>query len=199
MLTVIGAIANLASILGIVGLFVAWRTFRADHERSRREKAIEYILDWVRGLDRRATLARKFVEMFNQHQAKCLFEQKSFHIDRDLAPLMEGVFEQMPEVEDGQFNITQAMSADLRWIIVNYINNLEAIMSAWYYQVADRKMLAEQFSYLISPSLGNFLLPEFRVAANAQEHYPAITAFVMSYKTDRAATLLGKVYSVKAL
>lgn len=192
MFEILQALAHVAIVVGIIGVLAAWRQFRADHERSRREKAIEYIFVWVQNLDRRATLARKLVETFNQRQAKALIDQKAFKIDDDHGPLIDGVFDTPVELESGKYKITEAMSAELRWIIVSYINNLEAIMAAWYYHVADRKIIAEQFAYLISPSDGHFILEEFRTAANNARHYPAISAFVRSYKASSEETLAGK-------
>lgn len=192
MFEILEGLGDIALVVGVFGLIAGWRQYRSDHDRSRREKAIEYILVWVQSLNRRATLARKLVETFNHQQAKALIEQRAFKIDDEHAPLIEGIFEPLPVLEDEKYKITQAMSAELRWIIVSYINNLEAIMAAWYYHVADRKIIAEQFAYLISPSNGHFILEEFRATANDAQHYPAISAFVRSYKASREETLAGK-------
>ena len=55
----------IGAILITVGLLLNWMQMRADHERARREKAVEYILSWARNVDRRGTLARKLVETFS--------------------------------------------------------------------------------------------------------------------------------------
>ena len=170
--------AHLAEVLLIVGLFIAWRQFRAEHERARREKAIEYILKWVEGLDRRATLARKLVEKMDFDTGLRVFNQEAFHLDEKFGPLLDGVFPELPPKNDGRYFLDPGASAELRWLIVSYLNNLEAVMIAWLHNVADRDIIASQFKFLVSPKSGQYILKNFREAAGGLETYPGIDAFV---------------------
>ena len=173
----------IGAVLITVGLLLNWMQMRADHERARREKAVEYILSWARNVDRRGTLARKLVETFSFEQCKSLINQEAFEVGRPKAVLVEGIFGEMPEERDGKYQLDLSKSAELRWMVVSYLNNLEAIISGWRHHVADRQIIAEQFKFLVSPSNGHFILEEFRKAAGL-DNYPAIEEFAKERKEE---------------
>ena len=176
----ISAAANVAIALG---LSLTWFQIRADHDRSRRERAVEFILGWARNLDRRGTAARKLVEKLPFEQAKALFQQEAFEIDAKHHDHVESVFLELPPVEGQKFQIDVKLSAELRWLTVTYLNNLEAVIAAWRHKVADERIIAEQFRYLVSPVDNQFILERFRQAANGDTNYPAIAQFVRKLRS----------------
>ena len=65
--------ANIATMIGaiaVVGVFVqinlARKQLIADHERSRREKTVELLLEWTKNLKEDNSLARKIVESLDE-------------------------------------------------------------------------------------------------------------------------------------
>lgn len=171
-----------AEVVIALGLGLNWMQMRADHDRSRRERAVEYILGWTRYLDQRGTAARKLVEKLSFEQASDLFNQEAFEIDERHGGYIASVFADMPEKIAGKYKIDLKMSAELRWLVVTYLNNLEAILVGWRHNVADRDIVAEQFRYLVSPQQNHFILENFRNAADGPTNYPGIAEFVQELK-----------------
>jgi hypothetical protein len=57
-------------------------------------------------------------------------------------------------------------------------------LAAVRHGVADKKIIKEQLSYLMSPEKGHFLLQKFRVAAGGPKNYPAIEEFSRELAED---------------
>ncbi len=70
-----------------------------------------------------------------------------------------------------------------RWEVVCYLNMLESILSAWHHGIADKKIIEEEFKYLIDPKDNHGLLPKFRKVAG--DSYPAITAFANHLQKEK--------------
>lgn len=96
----ISAIANsiiaLVNIIMAFTIFLAWKQIKADHERSRREAAIQLISSWVSTLTQRASAARKLVDAFTFDQAKALFNQEGFELDSKYSGLIDAALDSPP-------------------------------------------------------------------------------------------------------
>lgn len=179
----ISAVANVVVAVGLVLAYLQLRHSReamlADHERARRDRAVDLIADWARNLNQRASAARKLVETFDAAQSKALFAQEEFRIEAKHAGLLDSALAgQGPKPESGMLLVNTEMSSELRWQIVTFLNNLEAIAAAWRHDVADTKIIEEEFRYLISEEKGQYILEQFRIAAGMARTYPAISKFV---------------------
>ncbi|MEQ4618293.1 MAG: hypothetical protein ABN482_09625 [Corticimicrobacter sp.] len=180
--------SSVTTAVGVV--FVAFqallarRSLKADHERSRRENAIKLLMHMDVIRQRQSSIARKFAETLSFEQSKALLNQESFKVDSKHRELLLGCISKESNLHnstkdsDSQIEIPVSDSADIRWQIVSYLNNLESTLSAWRHNVADRNMLEEQYQFLISPSEGHYLLKEFRKAAGGPRHFPSIEEFV---------------------
>lgn len=164
---------------------LAQKSLKADHERSRREKAIKLLMHMDVIRQRQSSIARKFAETLSFEQSKALLNQESFTVDSKHKELLLGCVSKESSLHessknpDGQIEIPVSDCADIRWQIVSYLNNLESTLSAWRHNVADRDMLEEQYHFLVSPSDGHYLLKEFRKAAGGPRHFPSIEEFVL--------------------
>lgn len=78
---------------------------------------------------------------------------------------------------ENEFELTKEQIKKLRHLIITYLNLLESILVAWQYSIADREIIEDQFSYLVSPKEGHNVLEDFRIASGSQESYPAIEIF----------------------
>ena len=174
--TWISAVANIFIALG-VGL--AWWSFRGDHERSRREKAIELVSQWAINMNKRGSAARKLVETLDKEKSKSLWKQEPLKIEKKHIGLLRAALEVEVEAPNGSdIPLEETQSSELRWQVVTFLNNLESVLSAWRHNVADKEIISEQFRYLVSPTDGHYILEEFRIAAGGNHTYPAIKEFV---------------------
>ena len=188
--TVIGSLA----IFGIIfQIYLASKQIKADHERSRREKAVELIKDWSKSVQREQTWARKLVEQFSAEQCRYLFNQSCFDLPKKLEPHLHQFFEiEKDQKKNGSITLTEKQVVTLRWYIVSYLNLLEAILVSWQYSVVDREIIEHEFSFLFSPEQGHFALSEFRSAAGGQKTYPAIEIFANHLEEKRRSVLKEK-------
>ena len=167
------------------------KVFEQDHEKSRKEKAIELLMFWDQTLARSSTLARKLVENFNFEQSKQLLNQEAItNLDIKYKNSFLTIFpdlekqgqEGIDETVDGNFfTLKKEYFGLLRWEIISYLNNLETVLSSWAHNVCDKKMIAEQFEYLVSTQNNHFLLEYFRQACGPSS-YPCISKFITELK-----------------
>ena len=182
---------------------ISKQSLHDEHEKARREKAIEVLQFWHQRLSRRSSLARKLVENFTFTQSKQL-------LDQDLVTKIPIIFKEnilsiFPDIElQGKEGIIYSTNSDeiclsseysglLRWEIVSYLNHLETMLSAWHHNVADQEMLEEQLTYLVSSKNNHFLLENFRQAAGDGESYPSIKVFIAYLKNKSEKETLAKI------
>lgn len=198
------AVASSAAALGVLGVIYQTRTaiqqlntsiqsLSADHERSRRERAIELLRHWDSNLTLSGAVARKFAESLDFEASKCLFQQKPFTIKNTHFGLFVGCLspasakQRGDEKPEGDIEVTERESSEIRWAVLSYLNHLETVLAAVRHNVADKDMLYEQFTYLVSPSDGHYLLEDFRRAAGGGATYPSIEAFADELKQKHQA------------
>ena len=180
--TWISAVANIFIALG-VGLALC--SFRGDHERSRREKAVELISQWALNLNKRGSAARKLVETLDHEKSKLLFNQEPLTIGKKHIGLVRAALEaDVNEPEGNEIDLDENQSSELRWQVVTFLNSLESVLSAWRHNIADKDIITEQFRYLVSKTDGHYILEEFRVVAGGSHTYPAIQEFVEHLKKE---------------
>lgn len=68
----------------------------------------------------------------------------------------------------------------IRSYIMDYLNLLESILVAWYYHVADRQMIEDQFEYLATADNGMDVLSKFRQAIDGNNCFPCIERFCLN-------------------
>ena len=198
----ITAIASLITALGLVGIVyqirLAQKQLKADHERSRREKAIELLTLWDSNLSITSATARKFVESLGFEEAKSLYAQESFEISPASYNLFLGAIspesaEKRPEiVPDENIIITPIEAQEIRWAATKYLNQLETTFTAVRNNIADREIVYEQFHYLISERDGSFVMDHYRKASGGIETYPSIEQFVQDNKGKLKKVPAGK-------
>ncbi|WP_353142132.1 hypothetical protein [Acinetobacter pragensis] len=195
---------ELYKIAGIVGsgavifigyqLRLSYTQFKADHERSRREKSVEILIEWSRNLKKEGSLARKIVECFSEEQCRELVNQQEIKIDIKYEKLLvhlfgiEEVFNKANEI----ITLSVAQSVELRWHVISYLNSLEFCLVAWQNAIVDKIIIETQFDYLFRPSDGHEVLKNFRKAAGGENSYPAIEVFTAHLVEKRRQHLVQK-------
>lgn len=184
----ISAIASSITALGIVFLwyqiFVMKKNIDIDNEKSRREYAVNLILEWSKSLKRYSSISRKLVETFNEEQARKLWKSESFYVELDKKDLVEASLatcddKEQLKLENEKIILTNKQSAFLRWTIICYLNFLESILIAKRHGIADKEIIKEEFRYLVKPQEGHSILKNFRKACGGNVSYPAIEEFAI--------------------
>ena len=192
-----------ASLLSIIILF---KQIKAEHEKSRREKAIELLLAWTNGVTRETNAAKKIVEKFDSSQCRKLYLEEEFKVDCKLYDEIIEVINQRPEKFDKckecngeadkecdrMIRLNRRQIKRLRWHIVSYLNLLESVLVSWQYSVAEREIIEQQFAFMVSPKEGKNVLEGFRIAAGSEESYPAIEIFCNHMESERKKKLKEK-------
>lgn len=179
-----------ASGVGFVAYqaYLAQKTLKADHERSRRENAANLIMEWSINLKWEASLARKLVEKLSREETQKLYEQVPFSINKEHKNLVAGCLTEAEEsdlvINNEKIDLTEKQSAHIGWLIISYLNLLESILVHWQHGIADNEMLKSEFQYLVNADSERFILHNFRTAKEGINNYPAIQAFVRMLKKE---------------
>ena len=177
----------LRDVFIIIGLLLSfWRiyvmrdTFFSDHDRSRRTKAVDLIQFWSGKLTKKSSLARKLVESFSEEQCKSLVAEKSFDVDTTNISVLNQYFD-VTTFNPTNRTLTEGQSSVLRWEIINYLNNLEAVFVAWRHNVADKEIIEEEFSYLYNAKENHSAVERFRTAAGT-DSFMGVDEFIKKLK-----------------
>jgi hypothetical protein len=194
--------ANIATIVGslavigvIVQIALARRQMKADHERSRREKTVELLLEWTKSLKENTSLARRIVESLGEEQARNLFNEEETRVSSKYRRPLEKILDvKEKEIKEDKSYIVLSgeQVSKLRWIVMNYLNLLESTLVAWQYSIVDREIIEHQFSYLFAPEQGHAALKNFRIAAGGENAFPAIEIFSSHIEEKRRSVLIEK-------
>ena len=169
-----------------------------DHERSRRENAINALIHFDQNLSNKASSSRKFVETLEFSQVKSLINQESFEIDIKCKELFLSCIKSSTSTDElyskdsTTIKISEKISAQIRWQVIIYLNILETVLSAWRHNVADRNMIEEQFEFLVLPEEGHYILKDYRKAIGGKGSYPSIEEFAEYIENRRNKVINGK-------
>ena len=178
----VSAIAESVTAVGVFLAFLQLRDAREanrnNHEKARREGAVQYGLVWTNSLTQYSSSASRLVDLLDPHECNEIVKRNAVAIPARHAVLLEGAFppDTVFKNENGQIHLTTAQAVHLRWTVVKYLNTLEVICSAWHAATVDRKTIEKQFRYLLEAREGRSLLSNFRKAMG-NEFFPAIDAF----------------------
>lgn len=115
-------ITAIAAVVTAYTVFVAWRQFKADHERSRRERSVELILEWAKSLNPKASSARKFAEALTKEQSVSLFKQEEIEIELKHKSLLEACLdEETIEEKNNKIILTRKQVSKIRWEVISYL------------------------------------------------------------------------------
>ncbi|WFM71906.1 hypothetical protein [Halomonas sp. CKK8] len=185
-------VVAISSVVAAGTIVMGYLQFRGDHERSRRQLSITLLESWVQNLTQHSTAARKLVDEFTEEQAKQLFSQEPFPVKSKYVPLLKAALNGDFDNESKDYELTVEQSSALRWEVINYLNSLEVILSAWNNNIADKEMLEEQFRDLVSPEKDIYLLKNFRKAIGGAAIYPCIDEFVQYLEKVKSPVTKGK-------
>ena len=164
--------------------------FRADHERSRRERAVEALGTFFRTLDRAHPSARTLVESLGQAECEKLKLKKGFRIPKEKHDLVMNVLHgyvdsNPPRIEGDSVVLSDNHAAHIYFLCISHLNSLEIALQSWLVNIADEDMLEQELQYLVKPDQGHYVLPTFRDVVGGRASYPAIHEFVEHIKDKK--------------
>lgn len=172
-------------------IYVAKKQIEHDHERSRREKSVELLLEWSKFLTEEVTGTRKFLSKLNIEQCQSIKSQEIFCVSKKHKSLLVMIFKEKLEEKGEEIILDEYHAAKLRWLIIQYLNRLEAILVAWQYAAVDKEIIESQFKYLFSgENARDGILKNYRVASGLEDtSFPAIYLFEGAMKEKEMSNI----------
>lgn len=182
------AITSIGIVVAVLQLYYMKKSFCHDHERSRREKAIDLVLSWVNYTSERGTASKNFVEQLNETDCNHIWKEQSFVVDIKYKNYLERNIEGFGECkvfkESGidRIQISDIQSSVIRTNVCSYLNLTEMIFAAYYAKVADEFIIRREFSFLVSEEQNIHFLETFRKVAGGKISFPYTYSFVEELK-----------------
>lgn len=183
---------DISLIISIISILISATTavviLKKNHEHLRREKAADLIMKWSMNLSQQASLARKYVEQFDDKQMLSLSKQEEVAFgnaakEKELCENIKRLLSKNAENNNKSCKLTIEESSELRWIIITYLNMLESVFIATMHGIANKKMINDEFGYLYNPKDGEDILGKFRKISDGC--YPAIDIFCTEIEKNR--------------
>jgi hypothetical protein len=183
-------ISSLAGVVTALGLILVWIQIRllqkqivADHERSRRELTTSILFEVNKSINQPTSAAEKIVKDFSEDQCRRLRDLQELKISAEKKELVEICMADILddtefEQQNGEIVLRGKQVRLLRFLVVDYLNSIEAALSAWMLSVADEDMMEKQFQALVRPDQGKDALEAFRRCMGGGDVYPSIERFV---------------------
>lgn len=202
-----GILSVLEVVITGVGLFsilFAVRQMHADHERSRREKTLDMIMNWACELSPETHLAVKIVEKFDKDQCKNLYNTKPFKVKKKIYNDIRELYGENEKKAKRKYKFIKVNNnakyimlrgyylKKLRFSIIKYLNVLEAVLVGWQNGILDKDIVERQYAYLYDRKQDKNCLQDFRNAAGSEKSYPAIEMFLTKLEDERKSQLLKK-------
>jgi hypothetical protein len=182
-------LASLGIIVAIIQLYLIRRHVIADHERSRREKAVDLLCHFDRCLLRETSMTRKLIEKLDEKQILKIYNQEKVEVDKKLSIFVEGALGDQAKfhTKGRLISLNERQSSAIRWSAVQYLNLLESVLVAWLYSVADKDIIKIQLGYIYNPQNGEMAMTKFRTVAGIK-NFPAIAAFIQELEENNKPT-----------
>jgi hypothetical protein len=200
----------LALIVGTVvtgvSAAIIFLQLRLDHERSRRQTAVDLIRVWTASQRIETSTVIRLVKEFTHEQCEALVDNKTIlimNMDITIENILNCLMAGFPNIVDqdiyqnGKIVITGKYCTYIRFRTMDYLNTLEAILAAWNCGIARRDIIEEQFKFI---RMGGYDLSKYRVAyqnlRGGNDAFPSISNFMstMSPKINKPLTLVDSVF-----
>ncbi len=168
------------------------KQIRADHERSRKEKAQKLCLTWSLELEQHSRSAVALVANLDHQACLDIIEEKPIKIsgrwkNNLLSCLVDFCDEDSLKKDGNYFLLEESHSARIRYLVVKVLNILESILVSWKHGIADEQIIEEEFSTIVRPKEHTYIVETFRVSLGKRVH-PAIEEFIVYLKKNEQPT-----------
>jgi hypothetical protein len=199
-------LAALFGFLALMSVYLLQKQIRSDHDRSRRERAVDLMTVWATSQDPtcyQIVFGLSLLHSLTKEQCHALWNREAFGIEVRNQSLLDSwraacCFNSQNRSKktnvSGSGNNSQLTLSDsevlmLRSIASVTLNKLELVASAWHNNVADRQIIEREFIKLYCPKDGAYVLENFREASGI---YPSIGKICEHYKNKKNESLAAK-------
>jgi hypothetical protein len=196
-------LAALFALLALMSVALLNRQIRADHDRSRRERAVDLMMCYVTTHDpsnHQIVFGLNLSFVLTEEQCHSLWEREPFAVLDKHQHLLDtwrtacnsslNGSKSRKSPGDGSSNSVLTLSASevymLRSIATNFLNKLELVASAWNNNVADRAIIEQEFVRVFCPKDGVYVLEKFRDASGI---YPSIGKICEHLKQKKSQSI----------
>jgi len=119
------------SAASFISVLVLLFQIKSDHEKSRREKAIEMLFEWADKKSEEMEYAKKIVEKFSSEQCRKLYLEEEFIVDKLLYYDIKKMLNRNKiKDEDNmeKFSLSKLEVKKIKYFITKYLNLLESIL-----------------------------------------------------------------------
>jgi hypothetical protein len=182
------AVSTVTLVVLVRQLSLLRKQISDDHERSRREKALELLAKWTDFVgEQGGTAPANFAQMLTSEQTEALVNSREFSIPEKLKLYIDvwleniGASEKLDQKTGNDLYIVpRRVSTLIRRRVAAYLNNLEVIMEAKRHMIADPEIIHDQFCGYVNAEKNKDMLEKFRKAVAGVGGFPGIEAFVQS-------------------
>jgi len=184
----------LGFLIAIGSLIYARLQIKADHERSRRQLAMEMCYRWSSSSSPETSSVIRMIEKLSDgqcaqiaNQSPVLIEEEHKHFLLNIFLLRFPDFEKTLETlkEKRHYRIDGQYVICLRHIAVRYLNMLESVLMTWTGGIADQRMIEAEFGFLLDEKQGRTAVEKLRMKIG-NEGFPAISKFMQALR-DKAS------------
>lgn len=183
----------LGFMIAVGSLWYARRQLLADHERSRRQLAMEMCSRWSSSSSPETSSVIRMIEKLSDAQCELIANQMSVLIEEEHLHFLLNIFlfrfpelgPKMDSLKDGKFyRIEGHYVIYLRHIAIRYLNMLESVLMTWTSGIADQKMIEAEFSFLLDEKQGRTAVEKLRLKIG-NEGFPSISKFMHALREKR--------------
>jgi hypothetical protein len=184
-------VSSAAIVVAVIQFQLQKRVWKSQHDRARREKAIEIIANFNNAMTAQWSSTYKLVERLSISQLKELDHGRPFSASESEAnDLKAALVGSELSTATGPITLTSEQSYRLRFQALEVLNAVEIVCQAWDRDIADRTILEDEIQFLYDPQAPEptTLMSRFRNIGFRQRNYPALHKFTAHLDYKRHAT-----------
>lgn len=192
--------AMVSAIVGVIlcyQLFQTRKQFLENHRIQRNVYTTDLMRWWVENITSTLEAARQFVERLSPDQCEMIIKggniklvlvntennRPDYMIDK-LKICLGDNFTKIKMVND-IVEIESPETARIKSLCAKYLNTTETVLSAWRHNTATRRIISEEFEYIIHGNMNCKLLENFRLKLGGVECFPSIDEFIKSMQQSK--------------
>jgi hypothetical protein len=172
-----------SGVITALGIGLLYWQLRADHNRSRRERAVEILGDWARQRSQANPLLVSAALSCTDEQAGLAYKREPIILHPNQFETFAAAFDLTIPPDAPTFILSKKHAIAIRAEAIKYLNVLEWALAARRHCVADANIVYEQFISFFDKETNKAILSGFRVAAGGERTFPSIAAFENELRT----------------
>ena len=188
-------IAAIASVVMALSVIIAARQLKssrdnwvAENKRLKKQAAIDASRIYIDNKRPETDLMLQFVNKASHLNSKIIQDIEKFYIPQLPVALLDDVrgcvefydrdaVGELGERDGAIIGLTSKHIIQMRWLMIDYLNTLEATLMFWWQGTANEKLMEHEFSFLRSESDSSRPVRHL-VEAFGENNFPAINAFL---------------------